>query len=340
MKALICDGVTAGYQGTPVLAGFDLEVGSGETVALLGPSGSGKTTALNLIAGFIDVWSGSVEVAGTLVSSVERTVAPEKRSVGFVFQSHALWPHLSARDNVAYPFRRRGVPVAEARSRAESLLARLGLTTGADRRPDQLSGGQQQRVGLARALACEPDLFLFDEPTAHLDGPLRSVLQEQVTEQRRESGAAAIYSTHDATEAMAVADRIAVLRDGRVIQTGTPAEVYEQPRDGWVANLTGPASVIEPRFDLVTASRLSLRIGDNAVEVDREGAGSRMLVRPEWARLRGELPGEVTGVFFRGPFTDYRLDTPLGRVLVRDPGRPSVVVGDRPGWALTRVWLF
>lgn len=338
MSALTCAGLTVGYGSEAVLAGLDLAVAPGETLGLLGPSGSGKTTLLNAVAGFLPVWSGSVEVAGTMVSTPRVTVPPDRRSVGFVFQGYALWPHLSALDNVAYPFRRQGLSSLDARRQARDLLVGLGLGGEADRRPDQLSGGQQQRVGLARALARRPDLFLFDEPTAHLDGPLRAALAEQITEHRRRSGAAAIHSTHDAGEALAVADRVAVLREGRIVQVGTPTDIYERPVDRWVAELSGPASILDLPFEVIGPSRVAVTVGDHRLEVRGHGTGRSLLTRPEWVGLGGPLPGTVTAVFYRGSHTDHRLDTPGGSVLVREAGAPTARLGERTGWRLDRVW--
>ena len=171
-------------------------------------------------------------------------MAPEDRLVGMVFQNYALWPHLDAVDTVAYPFRRAGLARAPARKRAVDLLAGMEIGDLGQRRPAQMSGGQQQRLGLARALARDASLYLFDEPTAHLDAGVRQSIQEEVATRRLASGAAAIYSTHDSGEALAVADRVAILRRGALVQVGSPRDVYEQPVDLDTARLTGPASVV------------------------------------------------------------------------------------------------
>ena len=162
-----------------------------------------------------------------------------------VFQNYALWPHLTALDTVAYPIRRRGVRRAEARREAEQILARLHVRDLAHRRPAELSGGEQQRVGLGRALARDAALYLFDEPTAHLDTHVRGVFLDELVTRLRDTGAAALYATHDAEEALGVADRVALLTAGRVVQVGTPEEVYHRPVDVWAARLTGPVSVLE-----------------------------------------------------------------------------------------------
>jgi iron(III) transport system ATP-binding protein len=303
------------YDGTTALRGVTLEVSSGEVLALLGPSGSGKSTLLHTVAGFLVPTSGAVRLAGTTVAGNGRPVPPERRDLAVVFQNYALWPHLSALDTVAYPARRRGTGRVQAREEALALLDRLRIAHLAARKPAELSGGEQQRVGLARALARRPSVYLFDEPTAHLDTHVRSVFLEELVARQRDSGAAALYATHDAEEALGLADRVALLREGRLLQVGTPQQVYDEPVDLFAARLTGPASVIDAP----------------------DGAGT-VLVRPGWARLGGPLPAELRAVWFRGPHSDYLLESPLGNVLIREPGPPRSAAGTRVGWALGRSW--
>ena len=262
-----------------------------------------------------------------------------------MFQGYALWPHLSALDNVAYPLRRTGLGRSEARRRAVPLLERMGIAALAGSHPAELSGGEQQRVGLARALARPAALYLFDEPTAHLDTALRAGLQDEMAAQRAALGAAVLYATHDVAEALAVADRIALVRDGVVAQVGSPQQVYECPVDLWAAQLTGPVGVLDVPVGAGPAAdggRVEVHVGGVAtrpvVPLGAVAGGGRLLVRPEWARLGGPLPGRVTAVRFRGPHTDYRLDTPAGPVEVREPGPARAAVGDVPGWQLDRAW--
>jgi len=303
------------YDGTTALRGVSLGVAPGEVVALLGPSGSGKSTLLSAVAGFLLPRAGTVRLAGTTVAGNGRPVPPERRDLGVVFQNYALWPHLSAIDTVAYPARRRGASRAQARTEALEILERLRIAHLADRRPAELSGGEQQRVGLARALARRPSVYLFDEPTAHLDSHVRGVFLEELVARQRDSGAAAVYATHDAEEALGLADRVALLRDGLIVQVGTPQQVYDEPTDLFAARLTGPASVI--------------------LAPDRAG---QLLVRPGWARLGGPLEGTLRTVWFRGPHSDHLVGTPLGDLVIREPGAPSHPVGARVGWTLTRSW--
>jgi ABC-type Fe3+/spermidine/putrescine transport system ATPase subunit len=342
--ALRCSALTVAYTHEPVLVGVDLTVRADEVVAVLGPSGSGKSTLLACVAGFVAPRDGEVHLAGRLVASSEGSVPPESRDVGVVFQHYALWPHLSAVDTVAYPLRRRGVPAAEAHRQAAGLLERMGIGGLAARRPAQLSGGQQQRVGLARALARAASMYLFDEPTAHLDTALRAALQEEMTERRRAGGAAALYATHDAGEALAVADRVALLRAGHLVQVGTPTEVYEQPVDLWAARLTGPASVLTVPAEAVGEDKVVLTLGDETIRIGggraagATGQAGTVLVRPEWAELGGPLPGTVRQTCYRGPHTDYRLDTPAGSIDIRQAGTPAARRGERVTWSLHRAW--
>ncbi|MGQ0607275.1 MAG: ABC transporter ATP-binding protein [Chloroflexota bacterium] len=332
---LECRDLDLAYDGrASVVTGFTLEVAAGESVALLGPSGSGKTTILSGIAGFIDPLGGEIRLGGRTVATPGRSLAPEQRRVGVVFQHSALWPHLTAVESVAFPMQRQGVARGRAHADALALLDRLGLADLADRRPAQLSGGEQQRVGLARAIAREPDLFLFDEPTAHLDTPLRVALQEELAERRAHTGTAALTATHDVAEALAAADRVVILREGRLIQVGTPLQVYEQPADTWAARLTGPASVLDAALLNDTVARVE-------GPVSRTGAGGQeVLVRPDWASFGGELTGRVVSVWFRGPHTDYRLATEHGQVEIREAGPPRVSVGSTTDWRLHRAWRF
>jgi ABC-type sugar transport system ATPase subunit len=306
-------GLSVSYDGAPALSDVHLSVEPGEMLALLGPSGSGKSTLLHTIAGFHPPHAGEVWIGGKRVASPQGGEPPERRQVAMVFQNYALWPHVTALDTVAYPIRRRGMRRGPAREEARGILARLRIDHLAGRRPAELSGGEQQRVGLGRALAREADVYLFDEPTAHLDAHVRAVFLEELIGRLRDTGAAAVYATHDAEEALGVADRVALLADGRVVQVGTPEDVYQRPVDLWAARLTGPASVLT------------------------EPAGPE-LVRPEWATLGGDRTARIGDIRFRGPHTDYHLETAGGRLVVRQPGLPRHRRGDRVTWSLQESW--
>jgi ABC-type Fe3+/spermidine/putrescine transport system ATPase subunit len=339
MSALSCHGLTAGYGDVVVLRGIDLKIAAGETVALLGPSGSGKTTLLYAIAGLLPIASGALQIGGV---EVDASTPPEDRSIGMVFQNYALWPHLAARDTVAYPLIRQGYERSQALAEAQQLLDLVGIGHLGERLPDQLSGGQQQRVGLARALARRPRLYLFDEPTAHLDAGLRDLLQAELGDAGMRDGAAAVYTTHDAAEAMAVADRIAVMREGRIVQIGSPAGLYEAPQDEWVARLTGPVSVLSTEVRGVADGAVELAVGGVGLTVGGGAASPQagvVLVRPDWASLGGPLQGTVAGVRYEGPHTDYLIESDAGTVRVRQAGAPELWPGDDTGWSLHRVWV-
>jgi ABC-type sugar transport system ATPase subunit len=311
--ALDVRGLTVAYGPTTVLDAVNLSVGEGEVLALLGPSGSGKSTLLNAIAGFISIRSGEITLGTRLVATPNRADPPERREVAFVFQDYGLWPHLTALDTVAYPLRRRGVRKEAARAQAQQILDRLGIGTLADRKPAQLSGGEQQRVGLGRALARQAVLYLFDEPTAHLDAHLRDVFLSEIAARRRETGAAAIYATHDAAEALGLADRVALLVEGRLIQVGTPQQLYTEPVSAAAARLTGPVSILA-------------------------GAAGPLLVRPDWVRFGGDRAGVVTDVWFRGSYTDYALQTAEGDLLLRSLAAPAHQRGEKITWSLDHAW--
>lgn len=339
-----CREVSAGYGRVSVLRGTDLSLGDGEVVALLGASGSGKTTLLHTLAGLVRPTHGEIRLAGRVVAAPGRWVPPERREVGLVFQGAALWPHLDVRDTVAYPLRRRGYSRADARREADALLERVGLSALAQRFPAQLSGGEQQRVGLARALARDPALFLFDEPTAHLDPHLRGVVLEEIARRREALGAAAVYATHDASEALAVADRVVVLRSGDVVQAGSPREVYERPLDADVARLTGPVSLLStlPGGVPVPCAEAGAQAPPGPAERLAAQAvlptAARWLVRPEWVSFGGDLPGVVDSARYRGSHTDYGVDVAGEFLLVREAGPSRRTPGAQVTLTLHAAW--
>lgn len=340
---LSCRSISVDHGDLRAIDTLSLDVEDGETVAVLGPSGSGKSTLMYSIAGFIDLSEGTIEIGGETVSKPGESCAPEKRPVGLVFQSYALWPHLTAEETVAYPLRRAGMGRSASLKTAGRLLQILEIAHLAERKPAELSGGQQQRVGLARALAREAGLYLFDEPTAHLDASVREAVQAEIARRRAETGAAAIYSTHDSAEALALADRVAILRHGSVVQVGPPQVVYERPIDVWAARLTGPASVLEVTAVRSGEGKMEVAVGGTTVvaEADDAAAGPQvpLLVRPEWVEMEGPVPGKVLETWFRGSHTDYRLATPAGTLEARIPGPPRLGQGESAGWTLRRGWV-
>ncbi len=335
--------LTVSYHGSVAVDDVTLQVRRGEILALLGPSGSGKSTLLSTVAGFLPPTRGEVWLDGRLVASEEQAEPPERRDVAVVFQSYALWPHLSALDTVAYPIRRRGSTRRTARREALDILDRLRIGHLADRRPAELSGGEQQRVGLARALARQASVYLFDEPTAHLDTHVRGVFLDEMVVRREASGAGGLYATHDAEEALGLADRVALLNAGRLVQLGTPQQVYAEPADVWAARLTGPASVLDVAVTDAGGGRCTVDLQGQLITVEGPAATVQhrsvpLLVRPGWARLGGELRGRLRAVSFRGPHSDYLVETPAGEVLIREVGPPRHAAEDDVAWTLTRAW--
>ncbi len=340
-EVLRARGLDVTFGSTRALTAVDLTVNAGQVVALLGPSGSGKSTLLNVIAGLVPPSGGVLWLAGRPMTEGGRVVPPERRPVGMVFQNFALWPHLTVLETVAYPMLRAGRSRADARRAATELLRRMGVDHLADRRPAELSGGEQQRTGLARALARDAQLYLLDEPTAHLDSHLRSAFTETVLDRQRESGAAVLYSTHDAAEALALADRVVLLVGGRVVQVGRPQEVYSAPVSSAAAALTGRFSLLTGRVDAVQPGELKVELGGVLVAARSMvsppvGSSVSVLVRPDWVELSGPMVGVVNGVAFRGPRTEYRVQGPAGTVLIEQSGPPRLRPGSPVNWGVRR----
>lgn len=238
--AVALKGVTKTLGGRAVLKNCDLSVAQGELVSILGPSGVGKSTILNVVAGFMPIESGTVELAGKDVT----WASPHRRNIGFIFQEYALFPHMSVEGNVRFPLDMRRVPAKQARERVTEALTRVGLESFADRRPTALSGGQRQRVAIARALVFEPEVLLMDEPLSSLDRQLRDSMSLQMRRLQEELGVTVIYVTHDPEEALGLSDRVGVLRDGAITQIGRPEEVHERPRSAYVAELCGSVNLL------------------------------------------------------------------------------------------------
>ena len=277
-------GLRREFGATVALDGLDLAVRPGEFLALLGPSGCGKTTALRMLAGFEHPDSGAVLVDGRDITQVPA----HRRDAGMVFQSYSLFPHLNAVDNVAFGLRMRGVRAAERRCRAAELLELVGLGDKGERFPHQLSGGQQQRIALARALALRPRVLLLDEPLSALDAKVRLSLREEIRRLQQELGITTLFVTHDQEEALSIADRVAVMRAGRLEQCAEPAELYCRPATAFVAEFVGTMSRIPGGLKDGTVEVLGQRLpadgeaADGAVDV---------LVRPENLRVRADEQG-------------------------------------------------
>ncbi len=248
MSSVILRGLTKRFGDQTALDGVSLEIQHGQLVCLLGPSGCGKTTALRLVAGFIEPTAGEILLGDRVVSSPGRALPPEQRNVSMVFQTHALWPHMTVAENVAYGLGvRKKLDRATIARKVSAILATTQLAPFADRYPGELSGGQQQRVSLARALIVEPDTLLLDEPLSSLDANLREEMRFEVRRLHDAYRYTSIYVTHDQGEAMTTADRIAVMNAGRIEQLGTPEEVYDRPRSEFVARFLGGSNILRGR---------------------------------------------------------------------------------------------
>lgn len=261
-------------RGNLALDDVSLDVAPGTFLALLGPSGSGKTTLLRCLAGIERLSSGELTIGETVVAGAGVHVPPERRDLSMVFQDFALWPHLVARDNVAFALRRRGLGRAERRAEAADMLHRVGLGALAERYPSELSGGEQQRVALARALVARTGIVLCDEPLSNLDADLRDRVRVEIASLVRSTGATTVYITHDQAEAFAVADRVAVLEAGRLVQDGAPEEIYTDPATAFVARFTGLAIELSVR---VCAS-----LPDGRVEVEPTETAFRGPIAARW----------------------------------------------------------
>jgi len=323
-------GVWKWYPGHqhPAVHDLWLEVRGGELLAILGPSGCGKTTTLRLIAGLERPDAGSIEIAGVLVAGGARFLPPEERGVGLVFQDYALFPHLTVEENIAFGLHRLGR--SERRQRVEELLQLTGLGPFRKRYPHQLSGGQQQRVAIARALAPRPSVLLLDEPFANLDAELRQRMREELRRLLRELGATVVLVTHDRDEALSLADRVAVMLGGTIVQVDTPERVYHEPKTREVARLLGQATFVPARV-LGTIGRSDL--GPFALEGERAPVEQvELLLRPRDVVLEPhpEGLGVVVDRRFVGAETVYRVLLRCG-ITVETSQPPSVelAVGER-----------
>ena len=329
--ALRLDGVRKAFGPVLAVDGVDLEVVPGSICALLGPSGCGKTTTLRLIAGLEHPEAGLIDVAGRIVSGPGEFVPPDKRRIGMVFQDYALFPHLDVAANVGY-----GLGRKPDRDRVRRALELVGLGDSAARAVHELSGGQQQRVALARALAPTPDLILLDEPFSNLDAGLRDRLRQEVREILLEAGVTALFVTHDQEEALSLADTVAVMREGRIEQAGSPEEIYSRPASRWMAEFVGDIEVLPGE---ARNGRAECELGSFPAEVAQTGAVD-VMVRPESLAValhgpQGAATAEVVSRRFFGHDQLVELRLPSGQVIrSRRLGFPPWHPGDH-----VQVWI-
>ena len=340
MGFLELQGLTKRYGSAAVVKDVSLSVEKGQLVCLLGPSGCGKTTTLRLIAGFVEPDGGEIRVGGRRISSPEGSEAPERRNMSMIFQSYALWPHMTVLENVSYGLKLRGLTKAEVQQRADTILAATRLSELAQRYPGELSGGQQQRVSLARALVVEPETLLLDEPLSNLDANLREEMRFEIRRLHDKYRYTTVYVTHDQSEAMTTADMIVVMNQGVIEQAGTPEDIYQRPMTEFVARFIGGTNVFKGRWDgqdgVACGNGLHLRCGSG------EFAGETAVsVRHHDVHLSAEKPngatncvqGIVTRQIYLGSHRDYLVGLPDGAsVRAVTPSPVRIPVGET-------VWL-
>jgi spermidine/putrescine transport system ATP-binding protein len=316
---------TKRYGDATALDDVSMTIASGEFYCLLGPSGCGKTTTLNLIGGFIPLTAGDLLIEGRTV----KDLPPHKRNVNTVFQNYALFPHMTVEQNVAFGLRMQKLPTAEIGRRAGRYLDLVGLSGLSHRMPSALSGGQQQRVALARALVKEPAVLLLDEPLGALDLKLRKQMQTELARIHRQVGTTFVFVTHDQEEALSMATRIAIMSGGKVLQEGTPREVYDQPANRFVANFVGDTNFLEGTIRRVDAGAVFDLPGGVTVDApsDADDGPATLMVRPEFLKLRSidstdpvqGVPGTIVNIAFLGNHTRITVSTAAGEVVVVRP---------------------
>ncbi|HEX7889265.1 MAG TPA: ABC transporter ATP-binding protein [Ramlibacter sp.] len=342
MGFLELKGLTKKYGTAPVVNDVSLSVDKGQLVCLLGPSGCGKTTTLRLIAGFVEPDGGEIRVGGRRVSAPGDSVAPERRNMSMIFQSYALWPHMTVLENVTYGLKLRGLAKEAAQQRADTILAVTQLSQLAQRYPGELSGGQQQRVSLARALVVEPETLLLDEPLSNLDANLREEMRFEIRRLHDQYRYTTVYVTHDQAEAMTTADVIVVMNQGRIEQAGSPEDIYQRPRTEFVARFIGGTNVFKGRWDgqdgVACGNGLFLRCGAGDFSGENTTAVS---VRHHDVHLSAGKPagetnavqGTVTRQIYLGSHRDYLVALPDGEtVRAVAPSTTSIPAG-------SSVWL-
>jgi iron(III) transport system ATP-binding protein len=332
MPGIVITGLTKRFGDVPAVDGLELTVRPGELVALLGPSGCGKTTTLRLVAGFMAPDAGEIRVGDRVLSSPASVIPPERRRMAMIFQSYALWPHMTVAQNVAYGLRFAGVPRAERNARVSEILRAVQLAGYDARYPGELSGGQQQRVAVARALVVEPEILLLDEPLSNLDASLREEMRFEIRRLHERFTITTLYVTHDQAEAMVISDRVAVLRGGRVAQIGAPTELFEHPRTRFVAEFIGKTNLIDAVADgpgRVTRGRLHLRVAADGLV---PGAPAVVSIRPHQIALApraaaptaptgtNALAGTVIRASYLGDSVDYQVGLEESDVVLRVTG--------------------
>ncbi|HPN84097.1 MAG TPA: ABC transporter ATP-binding protein [Victivallales bacterium] len=325
--------ISKSYSGNPekVLNSIDMDISAGELFFLLGPSGCGKSTLLRIVAGLIEPSSGTVKFADKDVTNLPT----EKRNSAMVFQNYALWPHMTVEENVKFGLALRKIPTEKAKKLASNALEMTGMKEYSDRRPGELSGGQQQRVALARAIVVRPNVLLLDEPLSNLDAKLRTTMRREIRNICKESGLTTIYVTHDQKEALAMADRMAILHEGKLKQIGTPREIYNKPNSVFVASFIGEGNFIPTKIvgkdgkNLITESTLG-RIAGTADDPAKfaNGDAATLLIRPESLSIEkmkahNSFPARIASGIFLGEFTQWTFIVGKLSILVFEQNAPE-----------------
>ena len=344
MASVTIKGVTKSFGNVTVLQEFNQNFEDGEFITLLGPSGCGKTTMLRLIAGFEKPSSGEIYIGERLVSGKDSFVSPEKREIGMVFQSYAVWPHMNVFDNIAYPLKIQKKSKGEIVERVNEALKIVHLEQYKDRFPSELSGGQQQRVALGRALVARPEILLLDEPLSNLDAKLREEMRYEIKEIAKKLNITVIYVTHDQIEAMTMSDRIVLINKGEIQQIGTPQEIYSKPSNIFVANFVGKVDFLKGS---IKDGEIILNDSGGQRLPNRDSHTEKVIVavRPENIILSddGELEGEVSSKFYLGDCNDLRVDIGNGnilRVLARASTYDTLKVGDKVRLKVLEYFVF
>ncbi|MFC3852021.1 ABC transporter ATP-binding protein [Salinispirillum marinum] len=307
MARLSLTNISKIYNGARVVDKLSLEIEPGEFVSLLGPSGCGKSTILRMIAGFEQVDEGQIHHGGNCLSSTQIHVPTEERNFGMVFQSYALWPHMTVEQNIAYPLKIKKIKGEQRTKKVIEALEIVQLNDYAKRYPNQLSGGQRQRVALARSLVCEPEIILLDEPLANLDRHLRESMEITFREFHKRTGATLIYVTHDQTEAMALSDRIAVIKAGKILQWSTPQDIYNKPNTTWIADFIGKGSITNANLTTLKKSLLNEEEIHGAINshIGNPSHDYKLLIRPQHIAIHDSasaysLPAIATECLYKG----------------------------------------
>ncbi|MCO5090369.1 ABC transporter ATP-binding protein [Bosea sp. (in: a-proteobacteria)] len=334
-------GLKKSYGTAPAVRGISLDVAAGTIMSLIGPSGCGKTTTLRMIAGLEKPNEGQIVAGGRLLTDGPKGAPPEQRDLGMVFQTYALWPHMTVTQNVAYGLKQRKRPSAEIAGKVAEVLAITGMAQYAQRYPGQLSGGQQQRVALARAIATEPSILLFDEPLSNLDAVLREQMRFEIRALQQRLGITSVYVTHSQDEALALSDEIAVMQDGVIVQRGPPLAIYEKPRNAFVAGFIGLANILTLADAAARGDGVGGRLAGGDALLSATGGESlkgrgdaRICIRPVDIRLEpgtaapsgaaNVIAGEVRSMSFTGGLVDYFVATAGGHD-IRVQATPPII---------------